>query len=352
MNQNKKALALFSGGLDSMISMKLLKDQGIEVVALHFNIGFGANKDKALYLQNASSQIGVELLICDIKEQFFNQILFNPKYGYGKFFNPCIDCHANMFKHAFEKLLELKADFVVSGEVLGQRPKSQRKEALDQVKKLVRELGNQEKFNKILDPTGEDKTKPKYLDELILRPMSAKLMNETFPEEAKWVEREKLLDISGRGRNIQLSMVEKFGWKYYEKPGGGCLLTDINVSLKLKDLSKHRKMTIADSMLVKIGRYMVLEKGARCVIARNEEENHKLAAPNPLMDKIELLDCIGPIALVDKQALREDKILAARIALCYGRSEQNKNYHVRIGEEEIKLKPYDKQEARKFLLLA
>lgn len=345
----KKALALFSGGLDSMISMKLLKDQGIEVIALHFNIGFGANRDKLEYLKNATSQVGVELEVCDIREQFFSEVLFTPKYGYGKFFNPCIDCHGNMFRHAFYKLLELEADFVISGEVIGQRPKSQRREALDQVKKIIREIGKDSAFDTIISRDGKDNTKPSSLDELILRPMSAKILEPTFAERAGWVDRERLLDISGRGRNRQLAMVEEFGWKYYEKPGGGCLLTDMSVSNKLKDLSSHRKMVIEDSAMVKVGRYMVLENGARCVIARNDEENHKLDYSHPLMDKIELLDCLGPVGLVEKSASKEDKILAARIALSYGKSEASQNYRVKIGEEEMNLSPYDKQEVKKYL---
>lgn len=347
----KKALALFSGGLDSMISMKLLKDQGLEVIALHFNIGFGGNRDKLEYLKNATKQVGVELIVCDIRKQFFDEVLFEPKYGYGKYFNPCIDCHANMFKHAFLKLLELKADFIISGEVLGQRPKSQRKEALNQVKKLVRELGKKEEFKHLLNIDGNSFDKPDSLDDLILRPMSAKLLEPTFVEKKGWVDREKLLDISGRGRNRQLQMLKDFQWKYYENPGGGCLLTDTSVSLKLKDLSNHRKMVIEDSAMIKVGRYMVLKEGARCVIARNDEENHKLDSFNPMMDKIELLDCLGPIGLVEKSASNEDKILAARIVLSYGKSQKDKSYKVKIADEEIEVLPYDRIEAREFLLL-
>lgn len=346
-----KALALFSGGLDSLISMKLLKDQGIEVVALHFNIGFGGNYDKREYLLNATGQIGVELVICDIRQQFFNDVLFTPKYGYGKYFNPCIDCHANMFIQAFNKLLELKADFVISGEVLGQRPKSQRREALDQVKKLIREAGRADKFAHLLDLDGSNPNKPKTLDELILRPMCAKLLEPSFMEKMGWVDRERLLDISGRGRTRQLKMAEDFGWKYYEKPGGGCLLTNTSVALKLKDLSSHRKMILEDSAMVKVGRYMVLSNGARCVIARNAEENKKLNTPNPMMDKIELIDCVGPIGLVEKDASREDKILAARLTLGYGKSNMQEEYEVRVGDEILKVAPYDKVAAQEFLLL-
>ena len=385
-----RALALFSGGCDSLISMKLLTMQGIEVIALHFNIGFGSNKDKREYLHNASAQAGARLEVVDIREQFFNEILFTPKYGYGKYFNPCIDCHANMFANAFYLLEKFGASFVVSGEVLGQRPKSQRKEALDQVRSLVREVGKKAIFDKILDRSGREKTKPHNLDELLLRPMSAKLLPPSFPEKVGWVSREKLLDISGRGRTRQLEMVQKWGWKYYENPGGGCLLTDISVAKKLKDLSTHRKMELQDSTIVKIGRYMVLPNGARAIIGRNENENAKLDLPNPAMEKIVLLESIGPLGLVEKDASKEDKILAARITLGYAKiaksyeaNQQSKEVDfglaqqtqtnkkscleqtktcvaqaqnpqpqkVQVGEQIYEILPYPKEKAHKFLLL-
>ncbi|MCH5313971.1 MAG: MnmA/TRMU family protein [Helicobacter sp.] len=345
------ALALFSGGCDSLISMKLLKDQGIDVIALHFDIGFGGNKDKLAYFQNATAQIPVELKILDIKRQFFNDVLFKPKYGYGKYFNPCIDCHANMFSNAFSYLLEVGADFVVSGEVLGQRPKSQRKEALDQVKKLVRRIGEDTKFDKILSRDGSDKSKPQYLDELLLRPMSAKLLEPSFPEKMGWVNREALLDVSGRGRTRQLEMIKNYGFKYFEKPGGGCLLTQDSIALKIKDLISHRQIHFEDIAMIKVGRYLVLEDGARCVIARNQEENTKLSQPNPQMEQIALLDCIGPIGIVESNATLSDKLLAGQIALSYARTEKDKSYKVQIGTETYELTPLERERAQSYLLL-
>ena len=347
----KKALALFSGGCDSLISMQLLKEQGIEVVALNFNIGFGGNKSKLEYFHNATAQIGVEFMSVDIRKQFFDDVLFIPKYGYGKYFNPCVDCHANMFKNAFLKLVELGADFVISGEVLGQRPKSQRREALEQVRLLVREMGDNKRFAHLVDPLGDGMTKPKTLDELLLRPMSAKLLEETYPERMGWVDREKLLDVHGRGRTRQLEMIKNYGWKYYEKPGGGCLLTDTSVANKIKDLQAHRGMIFEDVELVKVGRYMILPDGGRCVIARNEGENAKLDIENPMMEKIVLLDCNGPIALVEKNASEGDKILAGELVLGYGKSELEKMYRVQIGESEYSLKPLNRQDAQKYLFL-
>lgn len=347
----RKALALFSGGCDSLISMQLLKEQGIEVVAINFNIGFGGNKSKLEYFQNATKQIGVEFMSVDIRKQFFDEVLFTPKYGYGKYFNPCIDCHANMFKNAFFLLDELKADFVISGEVVGQRPKSQRREALDQVRALVRALGESERFSHRVDANGDGIAKPKRLDELILRPMSAKLLEESYPERVGWVDRERLLDVQGRGRTRQLEMIKNYGWKYYEKPGGGCLLTDTSVAEKIKDLHTHRGMVFEDIELVKVGRYMILPNGGRCVISRNEEENAKLEVANPQMELIVLLDCKGPIALVEKNASEVDKLLAMRLTLGYGKSEMGKSYKVQIADRVLELTPIDKQEAQKYLFL-
>lgn len=351
IKKQRSAVALFSGGLDSMISMQLLHEQGIKVYALNFNIGFGSNKDKSEYFRNAAQQVGAELIQINIAKQFFDNILFQPKYGYGKYFNPCIDCHANMFAHAFAKMVELGADFAISGEVLGQRPKSQRKEAMDQVKKLVRTIGENPLYNSILSRDGSDASKPKTLDELILRPMSAKLMPETFPEKMGWVDRDKLLAVSGRGRHTQLAMLKKYGWKYHEKPGGGCLLTDTSVALKIKDMQSHRKVVFDDLNLFKIGRYMVLENGARCVISRNEEEGRKLDIQHELMDKITLQDIRGPIGLVEKNANHDDRILAARLVLSYAKTESSKHYNVSIGDEILSLTPYNRDEANKFLFL-
>ncbi|RAX57621.1 ATP-binding protein [Helicobacter monodelphidis] len=328
-----KALALFSGGLDSLLAMKLIKDQGIKVVALNFNIGFGAKKDKREFLENATKQIDVELRLIDIREQFFDEILFNPKYGYGKYFNPCIDCHANMFRQAFSLLEEEGASFVISGEVLGQRPKSQRKEALFQVNHLVG------------DKIGID-------EGLILRPMCAKLLPMSTPEKMGWVDREKLLDISGRGRERQLKMVQDLGLKYYEKPGGGCLLTDISVAKRLKDITARRKAVRGDREISLYGRYFILPDGGRCVISRNEEENQKLNIEHEKMQQIRIKEesWLGPVGLVDSESSMRDKGLAASLMLLYGKS-QLREYPLQIGEANFFVVPFDsKQKAQEMMI--
>lgn len=322
-----KALALFSGGLDSLLSIKIIKDLGIDVLAVHFNIGFGARKDKSEILRNTLKQVGVELKIVDIKKQFFEDVLFKPKYGYGRFFNPCIDCHANMFSHALSMMKEEGASFVISGEVLGQRPKSQRSEALGQVERLCGGEG------------------------LILRPMCAKLLPPTIPEINGWIDREKLLDIHGRGRDRQLQLVKDYGIEMFEKPGGGCLLTDTSIANKIKDLHGHREVIFEDMELVKYGRYFVLPNGARCVIARNQDENEKLSFNHPKISKIELVDCKGPLGLIEKEATNEDKELAIAITLAYGKTEAGSLYKVNFEGNTIERSPIDnKDSAREYLL--
>ncbi len=322
-----KALALFSGGLDSLLAIKVIKDMGIEVLALHFDIGFVGKSDKSEALRAILSQIDVPLKVIDIKKQFFDEVLFEPKYGYGKYFNPCIDCHGNMFLHAFSMLESEGASFVISGEVLGQRPKSQRAEALLQVEKLCNAQG------------------------LVVRPMSAKLLPITIPEQKGWIDREKLLDIHGRGRERQLKMVEEYGIKNFAKPGGGCLLTDTSIANKIKDLKSHREIVFEDMEMVKYGRYFILPNGGRCIIARNEEENRKLSFAHPKMSKIELLDCMGPLGLVESDSTKEDKEMAISLALVYGKTEANQTYKVRFEGEEREFKPFvSKEKAREFLL--
>ena len=322
-----KALALFSGGLDSLLAIKIIKDMGIDVLALHFNIGFVGKNDKSEALKEILAQIDVPLKVIDIRKQFFDEVLFAPKYGYGKYFNPCIDCHGNMFSHAFSLLESEGASFVISGEVLGQRPKSQRAEALLQVEKLCNAQG------------------------LVVRPMSAKLLPITIPEQKGWIDRERLLDIHGRGRERQLKMVEEYGIKNYAKPGGGCLLTDTSIANKIKDLQSHREIVFEDIEMVKYGRYFILPNGGRCVIARNEEENQKLSFKHPKMSKIELLNCLGPLGLVEKDSSQEDKEMAIALTLTYGKTEMDKSYKVHFEGREVEMKPFvSKEKAREFLL--
>ncbi|WP_457596126.1 7-cyano-7-deazaguanine synthase [Hydrogenimonas sp.] len=317
-SEKRRAIALFSGGLDSTLAIWLVKRQGVEVVALNIDIGFGSTKSKLEHMQNMCDQVGVELRTLDIRDQYLREILFNPKYGYGKNFNPCIDCHGNMFKIAKELMAPWEADFLISGEVVGQRPMSQRRDALDLV-------------------TGLSET-----SDILLRPLSAKVLPPTLPEREGWVDREQLLGITGRSRDVQLKLAEEIGLKDFEKPGGGCLLTDENFSKKLAEFIKYDTLEVEDIALLKCGRHLRLPDGAKLVVGRHKEDNEMiLAALSPKYLKIRLLNATGPVAALSANATKADRELAARITATYGKTNPEERYEVQVGEEVLTVRPFD-----------
>ena len=300
-----KALALFSGGLDSVLAMKLVADQGIEVVAVNIHTGFGATTDRLEHMKNMCNQIGVELKVLDLRDEFLDEVLFDPKYGYGKNFNPCIDCHGFMFRYTGQLLKKYNASFMISGEVLGQRPMSQNKDALQNVKKLSE------------------------VDDLIVRPLCAKLMPITKPEIEGWINREKLLDISGRSRSRQLELAKEIGLEDFEPPAGGCLLTEIQFSNKLRDFVANDKLEIEDINTLKAGRHLRLPDGAKLIIGRNQDDNEKLNSTNSTKYlKGRILDASGPLCLLQKNATTLDQKLAGDIIVTYGKTQFDKEYDI------------------------
>ena len=314
-----------------MIAIKLMHEQGIDVTALHIKIGFSGTKDLSALMQQRAAQAGADFRIVDVRESYIQDILFSPVYGYGKNFNPCIDCHGYMFKIAKAMMEELGASFLVTGEVLGQRPMSQRSDALKQVSKLA-----------------EDRE-----EKLILRPLSAKLMEPTTPEIEGWVEREKLLDISGRSRERQLSMAAAWGWEDYESPGGGCLLTEPVYSQKIREFIAHDTFEVADIDLLKFGRHFRLPEQAKLVVGRHQEDNAALEAlkhPDYLAIR---LPVPGPYSLIHKEATPADITLALRIALTYGKSNANASYTVSLADREYSVQPFEtKAEAQQYFFNA
>ncbi len=325
-----RAISLFSGGLDSMLAIKLITQQGIDVVALHIKTGFGSRKEIEDQLSKRAKMAGATLKVVDVREKYIQDILFNPKYGYGKNFNPCIDCHGYMFKIANLMRKELNASFLITGEVVGQRPMSQRREALDYVKELATDKEN-----------------------LILRPLSAKLLPPTTPELKGWVDREKLLDIKGRNRSRQLQMAKEFGWEDFESPAGGCLLTEPIYSAKLREFIKYDKFESEDIEILKYGRHFRLPDGAKLIVGRDLEDNIALK-------KIEVSKYIpfslpikGPFSLISKNASLKDLELGAKIALTYGKSDINQLYEIEINGYKFKLSPFEsKKEAQKYFFNA
>lgn len=324
-----RALALFSGGLDSLLAIKLIREQNIDVTAIYFDIGFDSKSSKKEELERRASSVGADFLVLDVKKQFFDDVLFTPKYGYGKYFNPCIDCHANMFKQAFSKLDELNASFLISGEVLGQRPKSQRAEALKQVEKLSGAQG------------------------LILRPLSAKLLEPSLPEREGWVDRERLEAIEGRTRVRQLGLASKFKLNDLPSPAGGCLLTEESVSVRIEDMKESVGLSVEEIPLVKYGRYFILPEGARLIVGRDFQDNESLKKTNsqkfsPIIQE----GLIGPYSFLQNSASESDKKLASKIVLVYSKGvDIEKEYSVCFMEKTIKTTPLkSKDSAREFLI--
>lgn len=254
--KNIKAIALVSGGLDSILAARIVADQGIEVVAVNFIVPFWLpEKQQAMRKQvlDACQQINIKCETVDIQSECL-QMLKDPQYGFGSNMNPCIDCRLLMLKKAGEFAKNHGAPFLITGEVIGQRPMSQRKETMRMIEKNS------------------------GLEGLILRPLSAQLLEPTIPEQKEWVDRSKLFGISGRGRNEQMKLARQFQINDYPNPGGGCLLTDPAFSRRFQDLLTHGAWTQRDLDLLKMGRVFRVNRESKLIVGRNEKENAHLEA--------------------------------------------------------------------------
>ena len=280
-----KALTLFSGGLDSTLCAKIVLDQGVQVEAAHFVNAFLSNLEVSLqkrqapleikdFLTGQASQMGIKLHILDISRPHLEMVQ-NPRYGYGENMNPCIDCRILMLKEAKAYMQSQGFHFLISGEVLGQRPMSQRRDALN-----------------VIDRDADVKG-------LVLRPLSAKLFSPTLAEVKGWVDRDKLFDFSGRSRKPQLALAKELGIEEYLTPAGGCLLTEVEFARKFRDLISSGKVDLEDVRLLKIGRHFRTDSCAKIVVGRHEEENKHLAALAQDRDIFfKMRDFVGPLTLV------------------------------------------------------
>lgn len=245
-----KAIALISGGLDSILSAKLIERQGTEVVYLNFKIPF-FHKDKMGAEEKIIENFAIDLKTVDISAEFL-EMLKHPRYGFGSNMNPCIDCKILMVKKAKELMEKWGAKFVITGEVLGQRPMSQNRAALELIEKRS------------------------GLEGLLVRPLSAKLLEETIPEKQGWIDRKELKGLSGRGRLEQMLLSKELGVRNYPNPAGGCLLTDPEFSKRLKELIEHKEFTQNNVELLKVGRHLRLASEIKLIVGRNQEENQEL----------------------------------------------------------------------------
>ena len=271
--ERMRAVGLLSGGLDSALAAKLMLEQGIEVIGLHLESPTACRSD----VRELARELGIPLVVRE-KGEAYLKLLRHPRFGYGRNMNPCVDCRLFMFQLARPVLEEHGAHFVFTGEVVGQRPMSQTRGALSLVD---RRSG---------------------LEGLILRPLSARLLPETEPERRGWVDRSRLLAISGRTRGGQLALAERHGLRHTQPPGGGCLLTDPNFSVRLRDLFEdvpEERTTLDDVALLRIGRVFRVGPGLRIVLGRDRAENLRLAEfESPARWLVEPLGFGGPSALV------------------------------------------------------
>ena len=285
-----KALALLSGGLDSILATKLVLDQGIEVVALQLILPFTAEKTD--YAGAVAKRFEIPIIHVEAGAEYL-EIIRNPKYGYGSGMNPCIDCHSYMLREAKRIAEEIGAEFIFTGDVLGERPMSQHKKALEIAD---REAG---------------------LEGMVLRPLSAKLLPKTIPECEGWIDRSKLLDIKGKSRKVQIALATKFNLDY-PSPAGGCLLTDKEFVSKVKDLFTHKEtVTKIDLALLKIGRHFRLAS-SKLIVGRNEAENRLLSDLKRPEDYVFEVPGYGsPLTILEGSKDKEAIVLAARLTARY-----------------------------------
>ncbi|MEO5339427.1 MAG: tRNA (5-methylaminomethyl-2-thiouridylate)-methyltransferase [Magnetococcus sp. MYC-9] len=304
------ALGLLSGGLDSMLAARLLMEQGIRVECVNFYTGFciqghtGAMRNPEPDARparhdalHAAQLLGIKLHLVDIAEEYV-RIVTDPKHGYGSNLNPCLDCKIFMVARAWSMKERLGFDFLFTGEVLGQRPMSQRRENLPHIE---REAG---------------------VEGWLLRPLCATRLKATEPEKLGWVDRQRLRGFSGRGRKPQMALAEQFGLRDYPSPAGGCcFLTDVNYSRKLQDLWHFRgekAYTMEDIVLLKAGRHLRPAPRFKVIVGRDETENRFLSGFREGRWAIHATELAGPLMLVEGQPDDEDLTLACRLAARFG----------------------------------
>ena len=321
MSKQIKAVALISGGLDSMLAAKTVMNQGVHVEGINFFTGFCVEghthairkKDNAKPKRNNSlwvaEQLGIKLHIVDIIEEY-KDVLINPKHGYGANMNPCLDCKIFMVNKAKQWILENGFDFIITGEVIGQRPMSQRRETMPIV---AEESG---------------------ADDLLLRPLCAKNLPETKPEREGWVKRELLHDFSGRSRKPQMALAKEFAFEDYAQPAGGCcFLTDEAYSKKLVDLWQtrgHKDYDLDDVMLLKVGRHIRPNSRFKMIVAREDGEARFMTGYKKGFINMNCSSHRGPLALLDGNPRNEDLELAAQIIARYGQGREAETVDVEI----------------------
>jgi tRNA U34 2-thiouridine synthase MnmA/TrmU len=305
MTEKKKVVALLSGGLDSQLAVKMMQKQGFEVSAVAIKTpfcDFDCGKGCGFEIRERADSLDVNLKTVYLGDEYI-EMLKHPKHGFGSGMNPCIDCRAMMFDAAKKHMEEIGAEFIISGEVLGQRPMSQHGPALKTIEK------------------------ESNLEGKILRPLSGALLAKTDPEKNGLIKREDLGMIRGRSRKDQLKLAKEFGIEDPPNAGGGCLLTDPAFSLRAKDLFKHTETpTTNDIDMLKIGRHFRLNQKIKLIVGRNHKENEiikSLALPSDVI--IEARDHVGPTSLLRGEDLDDHLKFSSEITLRYSDAPRNES---------------------------
>jgi tRNA-specific 2-thiouridylase len=329
-----KAVALYSGGLDSTLSIILMAKCGVDVEAVNFSTDLIPDKDTMPFkarLQRDADRFGFRYTTVHLGREFIDMVR-SPLHGYGKNMNPCIDCKIMMLKKAGELMSQSGADFVITGEVVGQRPMSQMKQTIRMIEKAS------------------------GLEGMIVRPLSGKILDPTSPEQNGLIKRDWLLDINGRSRKVQMRLADQFGLKDYASPAGGCLLTDPNYSSRLRDLFENQdQFDTSDIFLLRHGRHFRLSKNARLIVGRDKADNENiqgLAGTDHYL--IEVKDTGSPIGLLAGKPGDDDIKLAAAIVAGYSDARSKDPVTVdidRAGENvKIEIAPAGREISSKYIL--
>ena len=313
-----KAVGLLSGGLDSTLAVKIMINQGVEVHILNFVTPFCTCTRKGCRHEasRVAELFNVPVKIISAGREYIEMIK-NPKYGYGSNMNPCIDCRIFMFRKAKKYMEQIEAHFIVTGEVLGQRPMSQHKKAFNIIEKESETEG------------------------LVVRPLSSRLLPQTIPEEKKWIDRVKLLSIQGRRRIPQMELAKKFEINNYPCPAGGCRLTDPGFANRLKESFEYGEDTIKDMHLLRYGRHFRLDSKAKVIVGRNKEENkilERFFSKDDIL--LEVADIGSPILLLKKSNYKNDLREAAILCVRYSDVNEDGDANIRIkyggNQEEVR----------------
>ena len=323
MASQRRAVALISGGLDSMLAARVVMDQGVQVEGVNFFTGFCVEghthairrRDRSRPKRNnalwVAGQPGTKLNIVDIVDEY-KEVMLNPRHGYGANLNPCPDCKVFMVRKAHDWVKNRHFDFIITGEVVGQRPMSQRR---DTMRLTASESG------------AEDR---------LLRPLCAKNLPPTLPEREGWVDRARLYDFSGRGRKRQIELAARYGFEDYAQPAGGCcFLTDRQYAAKLADLwrsSGTRDYDLDDIMLLKVGRHLRPRPHFKLIVSREEGENNFMEGYRRRFVHLRSLSHPGPLVLMDGEIRDGDPELAARIVARFGKGRDAEQVDVEITE--------------------